>query len=422
MIGGDGILKNPFGLRDGHIITVNDLNPAFERGIECACVCPYCKDPFEARMGDKRIWHFAHTGKGCDQVLAYLEGLYRLFKEFLENNEFTIPELNIFYNVIRTRKVEITTENYTQYLSLVPNYAYSKKKRLFGEKRIRFDGAEIEYSSNGRPKAVIGTFNNKRLAFVVAPPSTVCNDYDARPYKNVASLELSMDLFGEELGAANTEALHDMFSNPKNYIWLQSPMIIKCFDEINAEMAIAHSEYEERQRRIAEEERKQAEEARFLAEQRAEAIKIKKAKEAEERKKQVEEQARLAELKRIEWEAEKKKREEQFYRDNPKLARVRDFLLQAGQITADFRSIQGDGCTRVFKRTVQIGNVHYREDAGRFEIGELHDQVYLYMRQIDRNDRVRLKATSKLFLELDISKVGEEQFLEKLRRETDSWP
>ena len=52
-------------------------------------------------MGDKRIWHFAHTGKGCNQVLAYLEGLYGLFKEFLENNEIIIPELVVFYNVIQ---------------------------------------------------------------------------------------------------------------------------------------------------------------------------------------------------------------------------------------------------------------------------------------------------------------------------------
>lgn len=96
-----GEVKNPFGLRNGKHITVNDLRED-ERGLACNCVCPLCKDPFEARLGTVRIHHFAHSGEGCDEIASYLMGLYgfsriMLFRQFAEyrNCLFTIRSTSV---------------------------------------------------------------------------------------------------------------------------------------------------------------------------------------------------------------------------------------------------------------------------------------------------------------------------------------
>ena len=46
-------VRNPFGVRDGKIIMIEDVSKA-ENGLRCKCVCPSCNEHFEARMGDVR--------------------------------------------------------------------------------------------------------------------------------------------------------------------------------------------------------------------------------------------------------------------------------------------------------------------------------------------------------------------------------
>ena len=75
-------LKNPFGMRDGRVVMIEDI-PENERGLKCRCFCPSCNDPFKARMGDIRAHHFAHSGEGCDEEIAFLSGLYKLVQEYV---------------------------------------------------------------------------------------------------------------------------------------------------------------------------------------------------------------------------------------------------------------------------------------------------------------------------------------------------
>ena len=78
-------LKNPFALREGEIVMIEDIPPD-ERGLKCNCVCPACKGPFEARLGNIRVHHFAHNGEGCDEEVAFLNGLYILVQEYVINS------------------------------------------------------------------------------------------------------------------------------------------------------------------------------------------------------------------------------------------------------------------------------------------------------------------------------------------------
>lgn len=75
-------VKNPFGLRNGKLILIEDLSKE-QNGLHCNCICPACHEPFEAKMGDVCRHHFVHNSEGCNEVNAYLAGLYMLLKEKL---------------------------------------------------------------------------------------------------------------------------------------------------------------------------------------------------------------------------------------------------------------------------------------------------------------------------------------------------
>lgn len=67
-------IKNPFALRDGIIISIDDLDES-ERGLACNCVCPHCGDKFQARMGNirsiilpttvKDVMKKSHSSRAC---------------------------------------------------------------------------------------------------------------------------------------------------------------------------------------------------------------------------------------------------------------------------------------------------------------------------------------------------------------------
>ena len=48
--------KIPFGLKDGGLVEVSDV----ESGLDCGCVCPACKRPLQAKKGRVRAHYFAH--------------------------------------------------------------------------------------------------------------------------------------------------------------------------------------------------------------------------------------------------------------------------------------------------------------------------------------------------------------------------
>ena len=84
-------LKNPFGLRNGEIVMIEDILPE-ERGQKCNCVCPACGVAFEARLGNIRIHHFAHSGEGCSETIAFLSGMYALISEYIKSHAVTLSK------------------------------------------------------------------------------------------------------------------------------------------------------------------------------------------------------------------------------------------------------------------------------------------------------------------------------------------
>ncbi len=107
-------LRNPFALLGNRIITIYDLDESM-RGLKCNCVCPNCKAPFEAKMGDVRQWHFAHSGTPCDSVKLYVNACYWFVRQILlENKGLKYPGLSchgeqLFEDgLITTNSIEIS--------------------------------------------------------------------------------------------------------------------------------------------------------------------------------------------------------------------------------------------------------------------------------------------------------------------------
>lgn len=93
------MLKNPFAIRDGKVISVSDLSPE-ESGLACNCSCYFCHVPMIARMGQVNVKHFSHSGTGCNEEKTFRVLLYRLLKEVLEERcHMQLPGLYINYRL-----------------------------------------------------------------------------------------------------------------------------------------------------------------------------------------------------------------------------------------------------------------------------------------------------------------------------------
>ena len=301
-----GEVKNPFGLRNGIYITINDLNET-ERGLACNCVCPLCKGPFEARLGAIRVHHFAHSGEGCDETTAYLMGLYGLFKDYLSFEMCRIPRLTVYYQADERSYVPITQNNYKEQLSYSSRSGTTLNKIILSEEvSVSFESSEIVLGKSNRPEALIAIYHGRRLAFVISPPDTVCKGFKAHPYKNIATLEIVLSKKADLISRANTEMMKAIFSDVDNYRWLSSPLVVSAFERINNERKEKHNAYQKEleQLRIRQEEARQAkqmmrqkllEEQQKATEEYKEKLLREKALREEDDRRMIEEQIKIPE-------------------------------------------------------------------------------------------------------------------------------
>ena len=85
-------MKNPYGLKDGQVVTVDSV----ERGLACGCTCPKCSGRLEARQGDEREHYFAHDD-GLDCGVGYQTALQMFAKEVLdEEKRLHLPPIAIY--------------------------------------------------------------------------------------------------------------------------------------------------------------------------------------------------------------------------------------------------------------------------------------------------------------------------------------
>ena len=77
--------KIPYGLRDDRLVHVSQLSRG-ERGSRCGCVCPECKSPLTARMGEVNRHHFAHSGGNRPCAGGAETGIHLAAKQMIADN------------------------------------------------------------------------------------------------------------------------------------------------------------------------------------------------------------------------------------------------------------------------------------------------------------------------------------------------
>lgn len=72
-------LKNPYGIRDGIVVTADMV----QRGLACGCLCPGCGERLIANHGESKQEYFSHESEATDCETAYETALHLLAKEVL---------------------------------------------------------------------------------------------------------------------------------------------------------------------------------------------------------------------------------------------------------------------------------------------------------------------------------------------------
>ena len=275
------IFRNPFGLRDGQIVMIEDISKN-ENGLRCKCVCPACGEPFEARMGDIKAHHFAHSGQGCYETNAYMMGLYMLIKEYLEKgNNLYLPAVIVRFPLSAYSYLD--DSNIRENVELIPyslggeneETAYPEKwmsSKLIGD-------IEIIKSKSGQPQAILVYANNSTLAVRVRPPDTVCKLGVSTRYKDYSTLEINLSSLEKVIQSRKKEELfHYLMSKTELFSWIYNPKMDKAFPKIKKRTKAYYDAAQANIKKQKEEQRKLEEQARLEAELRVKA--------AEERRKQ----------------------------------------------------------------------------------------------------------------------------------------
>lgn len=87
-------IKLPFGLRDGKLLHVSEV----ESGLKCECYCPACNYPLEAKKGEINSHHFAHY-RTAECSKAVETALHIFAKNIIAHHKrIFLPSLYYYYN------------------------------------------------------------------------------------------------------------------------------------------------------------------------------------------------------------------------------------------------------------------------------------------------------------------------------------
>ncbi|WP_274953054.1 competence protein CoiA family protein [Angelakisella massiliensis] len=236
-------VKNPFAISkiDGRVVMISDLLPE-QKGKACNCICPECKGNFIARIGQKRVPHFAHDGEPCDSVKMILKSLYQLIKEALdEQGKFTVPSCygyfntNRFYHFMSLEEVR-SNSSFTS----IPQQRYD---RIIKEQEFEVESSEIIKNNNEVPQWIIITENSKKhkLAVVILPPDTLCKGSHPKPVKGFSTVEIDLRSKRDFNSLKSMDLKKILIQQTEYKRWLSSPKITKWYEQQQAEQ---HKWYE----------------------------------------------------------------------------------------------------------------------------------------------------------------------------------
>lgn len=251
-------IRNPFALKDGKIIVIEDI-PKEKNGLKCDCICPNCKEPFIARMGDIKCHHFAHSGKSCKEINAFMTGMYMLLNEYLsKKNTIYLPPVIVGFTLSAYSYISSHTVEEDTYLlseSINENHEVLVKK---GVEKACFDYSEIALSSSGKPEAIVVKKGARSMAIRITPPSTICKIKAASRYKEMSTLEIDLFKCENMFYEKKKEEIYSYLKENKTiYRWIYNTLKSEAYPRIMKRSKAFYDAAQERMRKEKEERRLQ---------------------------------------------------------------------------------------------------------------------------------------------------------------------
>ena len=254
-------LRNPFAVRDGNIILVNDLSKD-ERGQNCRCKCPACDGDFVAKLGDIKVHHFAHSKEACDEIIAYTTGLYKLIHQILGNGaSFYVPSLVVKYHF--SYKYDLNDSNIRDHIEIVPDWEEFEDNNLslINGREIIFEKVDYDTDNKGVIQGLELTCKDSKdnkgskLALKVIPPNTICKTSTVSPHENMATLALDFSDDSDRIQGSKIEAFQEyLLSENLPKLWISNPKIEKAYPIVMKKREVAYKKYLERQKLLKEKE------------------------------------------------------------------------------------------------------------------------------------------------------------------------
>lgn len=213
-------VKLQYGLRNDEIVSIFDLDPNEERGLNCNCICPGCHDILLAKMGNKNIPHFAHKNAECDIKVAHETALHIMAKDIIqEYKTMSFPPMYIefvdtnLYKNLSEEKIQIYKHHIRQ------------KFEAITSKNVFFDTISLEKKVSDVIPDIVATKNGRICLIEIA----VYHKIDKEKAKKIFDLNLptiEIDLSEFTSKQFNKNSLKELIINSiENKSWIHNPKL-----------------------------------------------------------------------------------------------------------------------------------------------------------------------------------------------------
>lgn len=239
-------IKLQYGLRGNTLVYIGDIIEE-EKGLKCNCICPSCKTPLQARMGNIRQRHFSHNNSNCNSAIAQQTALHLLAKEIIEEERTVkFPSYNLSYQ-------DVGIEDY----HLLDSYPCTESMI------VEFDTVKLETRISNIVPDVIVKKGEKECLIEIA----VTHFVDEEKKKKIREIGLPMleiDL-SDCKGSIERSRLTELIKNEiKNKKWISNPNVFEKYkdkarewfqnqiEQFNREQEKIHRELQEAKKREQE--------------------------------------------------------------------------------------------------------------------------------------------------------------------------
>lgn len=192
-------IKLPFGIRNDKVIHISEILES-EKGLKCNCVCPQCGQRLIAKLGEKKIRHFAHHNEECSNALE--TALHKYAKEILQKHmKIKLPTLIIehdeYFRILRD-----SSNNYNCYddelledRSYYDEEIYRRKICIVKRFLLEFDKIELEHKIGDIVPDIIIYKNNTPLMIEMAVTHFIDEEKKAKIKRlGLSTIEINLNI------------------------------------------------------------------------------------------------------------------------------------------------------------------------------------------------------------------------------------